>query len=125
MSDLSNYSLDYLAGYIDGEGCFRWDGTQRIEVTNTYPHVLFAMRRMLGGKVRMMQNRGKPIWRWCVSGKDARHALFILSPSLREKAAQAVILRTMHLASAEQRVLLNVALKALKRIHHLPEKHKQ
>lgn len=89
----------YLAGYVDGEGCFRWNGsTVCAGVTNTYPWVLQVFREMWGGRIRNKQKakrHHKQAYEWEVSGADAARFAKDIAPFLREKRRQADIVRDL------------------------------
>lgn len=118
-------SIEYLAGFIDGEGCLRWStGTPRIEVSHTYPHILDQLAMALGGSVRKKRvpEGRRPIFYWGVTGGKAICALRKLSPLLQEKRAQALLLLLMcDVKDAEYREALDTALRALKRVHYKTE----
>lgn len=82
----------YLAGFFDGEGCVESNGST-VSITNTYPDILYRFQRAFGGKVSPKVDNGatsrRALWRWSVSGPDARHFLYVMLPCLGEKRAQA------------------------------------
>lgn len=104
-------AIDYLAAYIDGEGCFILDTTTRIQMNNTYPDTLHDLQRRFGGSVieQPQKCRKKEVhrtmFRWAVSGEDCRKACLELIPYLREKKAQAHLL----LAAWETRKVPGIA----------------
>jgi hypothetical protein len=115
--------LAYLAGYIDGEGCFRWNGGPYIEISNTYPHTLFEVRRTFGGGVRKRaSSKGmhRTTWVWWICGQAARDTAEMCLPFLMEKRRQAEILLEagrFPARSARREVLLE-ELVAIKRIDY-------
>ena len=82
----------YLAGFFDGEGCVESNGTT-VGISNTFPDVLYRFQRAFGGhvgpKTDNRTSRSRAVWRWAISGADARHVLYVMIPSLTEKRAQA------------------------------------
>lgn len=87
--------LAYAAGYIDGEGCFRWAGTPRVSVKTTYPHVLEWLKHTFGGVVNQATNGdgvSRSAFEWNVYGKKATAVCALLLPYLKEKREQASIL---------------------------------
>lgn len=90
--------LMYLAGFVDGEGCFRYRGSPVIEVSNTYPYVLVTLQSLFGGTVRQKRKNNptsRTLYEWYCSGDTARQAMTILLPLLREKKPQVEILLEM------------------------------
>jgi hypothetical protein len=85
----------YLAGYLDGEGCIRWQGNRAyVSITNTYPHVLHLLVRRFKGSVRQIKNNNRKhrtVYRWEVRGRHAVRFLRMVRPYLIEKKRQAII----------------------------------
>lgn len=115
----------YLAGFADGEGCFRYDGrTTRAGVTNAYPWVLQMFQKMWGGSIRRRSPRSpnhKPVYNWEVSGELARAYSKDISPFLREKRRQAdLVIRIMDQPSGSpERVEMIRQLKELKHVEYV------
>ena len=116
--------IAYLAGYLDGEGCFTvWHGTTpAISVSNTFPYVLEALRREWGGKINRKSCRGnqRSAWEWRVSGDRAVDVARMVSPYLVEKRLQAELMtqaRTWPKGSRQRQEIVS-RLKALKRIDY-------
>lgn len=109
----------YLAAFADGEGCFRWGGTARASVTNSYPWSLLAFQHFFGGKIRTLTRIPdmKAVYEWEVSGAEARAYGKAISPFLREKRRQAdlmVMAGTFPKGSPER----DQCLKTLKELKH-------
>ena len=90
------YSLQYLAGFFDGEGSiFVTPAGGRypvyVSISNTYKPVLDEFARRFGGKVilgRQKENY-KQIYLWCITTNKALACIRTLRPYLIEKAPQA------------------------------------
>lgn len=97
---LSLPSDEYFAGFLDGEGCFRWacsrpghnGGTPRICISNTYRPILDLYQQRFGGTVILKQKATKK-WRtcfeWYCTGDSARACIRATLPYLLEKQEQA------------------------------------
>jgi hypothetical protein len=86
--------LVYAAGYLDAEGCFRYNNTATISISNTYPYTLMFMRRMFGGSIRTKTNKpnARTAYDWSIFGDNARTCAELTIPFLREKRPQAEIM---------------------------------
>lgn len=95
-------SLEYLAGFFDGEGCVfvgkrrRQDGgwyydTVRVEISQRDPQLLTFFADRFGGTVRRKANNGRPwsVCHWRVEGGRAEAVLRALLPYLHGKRQQA------------------------------------
>jgi len=85
----------YLAGFIDGEGCFRYSGCARASVTNSYPWVLEILQSLFGGTIRKKKRyseKHKQVYEWEISGANAENYAYTVEPYLREKRRQAQLL---------------------------------
>ncbi len=117
-------NVAYYAGYIDGEGCFDTsNNSPRIRVNNTYPKVLYELKKFYGGTVRYRtptSATSRPYFVWRIQGKLALEACRSLIPFLREKKEQALILLeiTDYPAKSAKRLHLVGELKRLKRIEY-------
>jgi hypothetical protein len=85
-------SLEYLAGFFDGEGCITVskNGSIALGVVNTSKEVLDLFVAELGGVVqdrKQIVNKRQYVWR--VYGMDAVKILKVLGPTLIEKKSQA------------------------------------
>ena len=117
--------LAYAAGFLDGEGCFRFsNGTAHVRIENTYPKTLEWFAELFGGNVRA-RKRTSTKWRqayiWEVFGSNACRLIALVYPYLQEKQEQAIILLEVYRyppRSAMREALMN-ELCALKRIDSL------
>jgi hypothetical protein len=119
--------LAYLAGYIDGEGCFfagiYSNGVQRkLSITNTYPDTLRRLVELFGGRYRKRKTResARQQWEFVVGGRAADRCAKKLLPFLQEKRKQAELfieLGRWPQKSATCSALV-AQLKALKRIQY-------
>lgn len=122
----SSPRIEYLAAYIDGEGCLLYDTSTRMVVNNTYPHTLYELQERFGGTVKEQPQRcrrkqvHRTLFRWTISGEDCRNACRELLPYLREKQPQAkVLLLLWDLRKVPGCITtLNAELKRLKRIDY-------
>lgn len=80
-------SIEYLAGYLDGEGCFTTDG--RIAAVSTDREVLEDLAAAYGGRVTGHQAsspRSAESWQWRVPRKTCAVLIPRLLPHLRTKS---------------------------------------
>ena len=99
MNKATNTEIAYLAGFIDGEGCFKINKTQgaSLEITQCNLEILQKLKSTFKiGRVRKCI-RQKPIhkqrWIWAISGKnDLEPLLTELLPYLIIKREQARLL---------------------------------
>lgn len=87
--------LAYIAGYMDGEGCFRSNkGNIEVQIKNTYPYVLHYIQGLFGGSVReekreVVNHKHRTAFCFSIYGDSAREMVRSLLPYLREKRSQA------------------------------------
>ena len=93
---LSNSEASYIAGFVDGEGCFstaaRQFVTPYLEVTNTDKDTLDWMQRITecGSVYKVKTPKGRPQrWKWSASVQPAADVVHQLIPFLRTKRMQA------------------------------------
>jgi hypothetical protein len=95
-TEYSETDLAYAAGYLDGEGCFQWNGhTVSVQVDNTYPHTLMWLKRMFGGSVCRLNRKDekcRTTYRYRIFGFGAASLCEKVIPYLQEKVEQAKIL---------------------------------
>jgi len=114
----------YAAGYLDAEGCLRFNKTTVVSISNTYPLTLFWFQHLFGGAVRekvSVREQHRKCYEWYATGEAARECIREVLPFLKEKLPQAVILLQILKypnKSAKRKTLLD-ELKKLKRINHL------
>ena len=119
----------YFAGYLDGEGCIRWQGNRAyVSITNTYPHVLRLIADRYKGSVRRIKSRDRKhrtIFRWEARGRHAVRFLRSVRPHLIEKSRQASIVIELDGIGVEYDSMyirnLILELNALKRIDYAEE----
>ena len=115
--------LLYIAGYLDGEGCFRWCKTVSVSVTNTYPYTLKLLQKCFGGTIRTKRARNakwRTAYEWYVSGESAAQCLRSVYPFLHEKAEQAATLLDIpkYPTKSVRRARLEKRLRDLKRVDY-------
>ena len=116
--------LAYLAGYLDGEGCFRWHSGPQIEIENTFPTTLDEVRRTFGGGVKKVRRakvkNHRTAWKWYVRGDNALDTVEMVMPFLIEKRRQAELLLMIgdYPLGSSQREMMMTELKSLKRIDY-------
>lgn len=83
-------SIEYLAGFLDGEGCFTKDG--RIHVTSTDHVLLRALAACFGGKVYPKKGPAHcaEAYQWNVPRATCRQLLARVIPHLRTKREVAI-----------------------------------
>lgn len=101
--NMSEVDLAYIAGFLDGEGCFSTQRNSqasiRITVSNTYKPVLDWLQENFGGNVRphyknksKIKKNHRPVYVWDIMGKGAEYLCKIIAPFLKEKTEQALLL---------------------------------
>jgi hypothetical protein len=89
--------LSYIAGYIDGEGCF-WIGQHHkigLSVSNTHKPTIEWLQRKFGGSIsnpRKRKQHHRPVYTWQIVSQEALKVLQAVVPFLREKTEQALLL---------------------------------
>lgn len=87
--------LAYVAGILDGEGCFRWHNSPTIGVDTTAKETAQALYDICGGTCSVLKrktNSGNVVFRWAIYGTNAVNLCKTLIPYLTEKAHQAEVL---------------------------------
>jgi hypothetical protein len=80
----------YMAGFMDGEGCIRWDRGPRVEVTNTHRGILEEMQKWFGGSIYASSpNAARKCYRLVVGSDTAIELLSAVLPYLCVKRLQA------------------------------------
>ena len=117
--------IPYVAGFLDGEGCFGSStrGGIYVCVTNTYPWILRDLQRAFGGRIsrhNWPSKKDRSAWKWRVYGSAAVAVCLRVLPFLREKRAQAFILVQLHdyPPRSASRAAMVKKLKRLKRIDY-------
>lgn len=86
--------LAYLAGYLDGEGCFTAVNSIRVSVSNCYPWLLVEFQKEFGGRVYLKRNaegNTRTSYQWDVYGDAAARCCELVAPYLIEKRPQALL----------------------------------
>jgi hypothetical protein len=114
----------YAAGYLDAEGCLRFNNSTVVSISNTYPLTLFWFQRLFGGTVREKgdaKEGHRKCYEWYCTGETARNCIKELLPFLKEKLPQAVIMLQIlkYPKKSKKRQTLIDELRKLKRINHL------
>ena len=118
--------LAYVAGYMDGEGCFRANkGNIEVQIKNTYPHVLHYIQELFGGAVReekreAVNRNHRTAFCFSIYGESARKMVRCLLPYLREKKIQAELTLEliMHPKHSSKKEFIVRKLKELKRVDY-------
>ena len=113
--------LAYLAGFVDGEGCFLYDTSPRITVSNTYLPMLCLFKTLFGGGVYWAKRGDKSsrnLFQFKIAGDQAIALGWAIAPYLKEKHDQWVCVLDMRSMPANERKELKATLKNLKRIEY-------
>lgn len=112
----------YLAGYIDGEGCFQFRRTLEISITSIYPYTLKVFQVAYGGAINHRKgdvNR-RTSYQWRIYGQGAMKVLEDVLPYLREKKVQALLcVAIRETPPGPEREGLMAQLKSMKRVEYL------
>lgn len=129
---LPEHEKGYLAGFLDGEGCFYAETTKygktTITCTNSYHATILRLQEVFGGKVRYDRKQKihhKQLLTWTVRYGDAVKVCEKLAPYLKEKAEQALLIiaiqqtkyhgkHTLPEETVKERIRLAMRLKELK-----------
>lgn len=90
-------NIEYLAGFLDGEGCFGAYGKYNkpiVAAENTYQPVINYLQAAFGGSVcttKPKKSNHRKTFRWAVVSQDAAKTCAELAPYLMEKAEQALL----------------------------------
>ncbi len=92
-------TLAYMAGYMDGEGCFQANSQDRyiyLSLSNTHKPTLEWIRDTFGGNLSKQKPRKelhyRPIYQWRIWALGAYPLCKALLPYLKEKKEQAEVL---------------------------------
>lgn len=98
MIAINKEYLAYIAGYLDGEGCFYVGRNWKILIaceTTYYPTIKW-LHRLFGGSFVISDRKRKfnhrPTYRWSVAAHDAERVCLLVIPYLQEKKKQAELL---------------------------------
>ncbi len=99
----------YIAGLLDGEGCFGLYKTSKgsiwgdISIGVTFKPILFDTQNEYGGILyETKAGTNKIVWRWKISGIEAINMIERVAPHMHEKYRQAVLLKDFLCWRAEQ-----------------------
>lgn len=85
-------TLYYVAAMIDGEGCFTFNNTATVSVSNCYLPILKGLQNLFSGTIRKKSRRSKDnhrvAYEWRLYGGSARDFCRTIHPYLLEKRAQ-------------------------------------
>lgn len=90
--------LVYLAGYIDGEGCFSFGKNYKpcLSVTNTHRPTIEWLHRTFGGNVsrgsKPRKPNHRPTYTWAIVSREAVNLAAAVVVHLKEKTPQALLL---------------------------------
>lgn len=83
----------YIAGYMDGEGCFRWhSGTPEVGVKSCNPYPMKFIISLFGGEIKKESRktkRGKTVYQLRYYGEKAVTFVKLIDKYLIEKKDQA------------------------------------
>ena len=90
----------YLAGYLDGEGCFTVSNPRSalavVTCTNTHKPTIEWLRDTFGGSIAAprvpKKANHRPTYTWNITGQEAIELISKLAPYLKEKARQALLI---------------------------------
>lgn len=91
---------EYIAGFIDGEGCINFMRTgktrryvPRVSVVNTNKEILEELQKQYGGSLRTQRSpeHWKQPWHWRVTSRAAVRLLDCIGEHLRIKYNQALL----------------------------------
>ena len=87
--------MAYVAGILDGEGCFRWHNSPCIGVDTTSKETAQTLYDLCGGSCSVLKrktNANKTVFRWTIYGANAVNLCRLIGPYLTEKKMQAELL---------------------------------
>lgn len=91
--------VNWLAGLVDGEGCFRVGSSPTLAVETTCRTVIEECNRIISGTCTAVKRRtslGRPVFRWRIHGDKAIEAAVTLAPFLKDKKEQAILLASFY-----------------------------
>ena len=94
---LDDATRAYVAGYLDGEGCFFAYGHHRYGIVceNTHRPTVEWLQELFGGNVTICKGRKsnhRTTYRWVVVGNEAAAVCKVIAPFLKEKWRSATII---------------------------------
>lgn len=124
LKAVSQNELNYLAGYVDGEGCLIIAaGSVTLKVDSCYPKVCYRMFKLFGGRFRHIERKTNSFGKrrnyfsWVVHGQKAYMVVALLFPFLREKRDQAkLFLKAFNTKGIAEKNKISMKIKELKRM---------
>lgn len=114
--------LSYVAGYLDGEGCFVYINSPTIQVASVFPYTLRLFAESFGGKVKKRRPKDalrKVYYDWRTFGDTSIDVINLILPYLHEKKQQAELMLLMRKAKkGPERDGMGAQLVAMKRIEY-------
>ena len=95
---LGEEELSYIAGYLDGEGCFTTVGKYckpTVACATTHRPTIKWLHDLFGGSFGVAKGKKanhRPTFHWRVVGRAAARVCMIVAPFLKEKQRQAALL---------------------------------
>ena len=113
-------SLEWLAGYVDGEGCFQYYGKSQphLRINSTNYDLMCRIRDAYGGKIydhEKSKGNQRQTWTWLISKQEAIDLTVLLIPFLKEKQTQAIAILGVKKGEDERNEVLINYLKDEKR----------
>ena len=101
--EMNDLELGYLAGLIDGEGCIRIQKTIYKSISSLYPSIAIQMTDLKAiefvSEITSIDYHGpyqygknKSYWAWYAIGKKAIDLLDVITPHLKIKQKQALLM---------------------------------
>ena len=94
---VSTVQLAWVAGFLEGEGCFSLAGkTPTCSANQVQQEPLLRLSQIFGGRLTLVPRRGRaqPIWSWRIVGQRAVEVMLTLwtfmSPKRRSEIERAV-----------------------------------
>lgn len=129
---INDFNLAYIAGFLDGDGCFNIREEQlktrkkypsQLIVTSTDIEIMYFFKQIIGGnfsKVNELRPNRKPSYRWTLCGKAAADLAEQLLPFLVEKVDQAkLFIEFTRTNDKSLKALLCNQMKQIKHAEHL------
>lgn len=114
LTNMQETDKSYIAGYLDGEGCFRWNGgSPEVSIKSCNPYPMKFIIKFFGGDIKKQKRKttkDKTVYQLRFYGVNAINILKCISEHLIEKKDQADTMLQLH--------DLNLKLKQAKRKDH-------
>jgi hypothetical protein len=93
LTNMEETDKAYIAGYMDGEGCFRWNNcSAEVSVKSCNPYPMKRIAEFFGGNIKKQKQktkRGKTVYQLRYYGDTSINFLNIIKEYLIEKRDQA------------------------------------